>query len=561
MIQRSVLLPGVAGLFLLIVAAAMLVEYTGLQQTQKHFQTQQIPANMLADTRSGGVLTRLGLLNVAPNEENRYAITQPGELNLGTGVFPSRRQVGAHLYSTRPAPPEDLPSTTSVPARAIAEGLPIMSVSILERDLHDEQRGLYPNNMKKGRDWERRGFVSYFDGGRLEFGSGVGIRLHGGASRKTEKKSFRLMFRNEYGADRFPPGLLFDPAIDPLTSFVLDAEKKGAVHIVDSIAMDIAGMVGAIAVEARPVRFFLNGTDMGVYIAMEHISRRYLRAHYGHDNFTMVRTKGFEKVSGDGDDYWDFHMWVKVTDFTMKDLAERVDIENFARWVISQLLCLVVDHDQGPALRDDSAGSDGKWFFINWDMDASFGAAGRYGPRPWLEHYVRVYGLGTTRKTMLTKLHHDPEWQRYFLRLFVDILNHEFTPDRVSAVMDHYAAMVDRFDLGEPGRNVLSIVGRVLDHRPPVMRKWMQKHFQLTGPYRLTLHAPERLKLEIDGYTREGSYTGWYFPDMPVTVRPRGAVPGIDGWIVNGEHRDGPELRIPSLAREFVVEPVLSGSG
>lgn len=556
---RSVLLPGIAGLFLLVAGAALLVELTGLRDSRDQFQTRQVPADMLAGSRTGGVLSRLGLLNVVPNDGERFGPTHSGELDLGTGLFPRRRRVGAQLYSTEPVSTDQLPSTTSVPESAVADGLPIVSVSVLERDLHDEQRGLYPNNLKKGRDWERRAFVSYFNEGRLEFGSGVGLRLHGGSARHADKKSFRLMFRDEYGADRFPPGALFSPGIDPLTSFVLDAAKADATQILDPIALDVSRMVGAIAPETRPVRFFLNGRDMGVYIAMEHISRRYLRAHYGHDNFTMVRTKHFEKVSGNGEDYWDFHMWVKQTAFTMRDLAERVDIENFARWVISQLLCLTVDHDQGPALRNDSAGSDGRWFYINWDMDTTFGIGGRHGPRPWLSDDVRVFGLGTTRKTMLTRMHADPEWQAYFLRLFVDILNHEFTPERIDEVINRYASMVDRFSLGEPGRNVLTTVRKVLDHRPAVMRLWMQKHFPVEGPHRLTLQAPERLQLEIDGYAKEGSYTGWYFADMPVTIRPRGGTRRIEGWLVGGEQRQGAELEIPSLTRHLVIEPVFPG--
>jgi hypothetical protein len=452
-----------------------------------------------------------------------------------------------------------LPSISSVPEHAVADGLPILSISIPERDLHDKRRGLYRNILKKGRAWERQAFVSYFNDGVLKFSSGVGLRLHGGRSRHAERKSFRLMFRDEYGADRFPAGELFSPGIDPLTSFVLDAAKDDATQLVDPIALDIARMIGAIAPETAPVRFYLNGTYMGVYFAMEHISRRYLRAHYGHDNFTMVRIKHLETVSGRGDDYRRFAAWVKQTDFNMAELAQRVDLENFARWVISVLLCLTVDHDQGPVIRDDSPGSDGRWFYINWDMDTSFGVAGRWGPEPWEQDGVRVFGLGTTRKTMLTRMHkNDPEWRRYFLRLLVDILNHEMTPAKVQALNAHYESIVERFELGEPGRHVLSVVGKVLEHRPRVMRGWVLKHFDVEDARRLEVRVPEELELSIDGYPRRGPYVGWYFPDMPITIRPSSADSAIRGWLVDGEAREGPDLTLTGLMHDVVIEPLLA---
>lgn len=557
--KPSLLLPGIVCLFLLIVGAVLLVQVTDLHTARQEMQTRSVPSDMLAGTATGGALARLGLLNVVPNQGERYAPTQPGELDLGTGLFPSRRQVGLHLYSTTPVPGSELPSTTSVPDNEIAQGLPIMSVSVLERDLYDEQRGLYRNILEKGREWERQAFVSYFNDGGLVFGSAVGLRLHGGVSRHAEKKSFRLLFRDEYGTDRFPAGALFSAGIDPLTSFVLDAAKEDATQIVDPIALDVSRMVGAIAPETRPVRFFLNGMDMGVYVAMEHVSPRYMRAHYGHDDFTVVRTKLFEKVSGDGYDYWLFHQWTKGTTFTMEELSERVDIENFSRWLISSLLCLTMDHDQGPVVRNDRQGADGRWFFINWDMDTSFGVGGRWGERPWEVDDVPVFGLGTTRQTMLTRLHEDPEWRRYFPRLFTDVLNHELTPARVDALMKRYESIVQRFGLGEPGHRVLRIVRRVLEHRPEVMREWMRKKFQIAEPaHRFAVAAPDDLRLNIDGYPEHGAYTGWYFPGMKVTVDPGDDADRIQGWLVNGERHEGLSLQIDSVTDDLVAEPIVT---
>lgn len=359
----------------------------------------------------------------------------------------------------------------------------------------------------------------------------MGLRLHGGYARHLPRKSFRLLFRRDYGQPAFPTGALFSDSIEPVTSFVLDADNGDATQLIDPIALDVARMIGAVAPETRPVRLFLNGEAMGTYVAMEHVSRRYMRAHYGHDNSTIVRSQHFEKVSGEGYDYWLFHRWAKQNDFTMAELAQRVDIENFVRWVISTLLNLTVDHDQGPVVRYDSV-PGGRWFYINWDMDTSFGVGGRMGPRPWESDHVPAIGLGTTRQTMMLRLHKDPRWHAYFNRLFVDILNHEFKSTRVQDLLQQYDATVERFELGEPGRGVMAIVRKVLEHRPQVMRSWLRNTYGFAPAHKVTLSVPPDLELEIDGYAYRGPYVGWYFADMPVTVSVA-QTPKPMAWRVN----------------------------
>jgi len=521
-------------------------------------QTRAVPSGMLNNTATGRLFARLGLLYVVPNDGQRYKVSDRGKLDLGTGLFPRRRDVGLQLFSTTPVRNEQFPSSIVVPAADVARGLPLLSIVVLPRDLYDPKRGLFKNVLEKGRKWERPAFISYFENGKLLFASGAGLRLHGGLSRHAEKKSFRLLFRDEYGAVKFPAGLMFGPDIDPVTSFVLDGHLPDASNVIDPVALDVSRMVGAIAPESKLVRLYLNGVDMGVYAAMEHVSLRYMRAHYGHDRFTIVRTKLNEIAAGRGYDYWLFYLWVREGNFGLRELSTRIDVENFARWVISVMLCLTVDHDQGPAVRDDSKPDDGRWFYINWDMDTSFGVEGRKGERPWESDDVRVFGLGTLRKRLLTIAHQDPEWRRYFVNLFVNVLNHEFTRDRVAALLKRYDDLVDQFAMSDQDRRAMRIIRRVLEERPPVMRAWLTREYK-TGPaHRVTIDAPTGMKLEIDGYDHEGDYAGWYFAGTPLRIAPAkgdGQI-AVRGWRVNGKYFDNAELALPGVSVETVIEPV-----
>ena len=57
----------------------------------------------------------------------------------------------------------------------------------------------YANFMQKGREWERDAYMEFFNGGDVaEISQGVGIRIHGGYSRRNQQKSFNIYFRSDY---------------------------------------------------------------------------------------------------------------------------------------------------------------------------------------------------------------------------------------------------------------------------------------------------------------------------------------------------------------------------
>ena len=63
----------------------------------------------------------------------------------------------------------------------------------------DEDFGNLVNFMQSGRGWERPAHMEFFDGSSgASVSRGVGIRIHGGYSRRNQQKSFKIYFRDEY---------------------------------------------------------------------------------------------------------------------------------------------------------------------------------------------------------------------------------------------------------------------------------------------------------------------------------------------------------------------------
>ena len=195
--------------------------------------------------------------------------------------------------------PRDIPSSKNLEAIALQTGLPTLSIVIDPDDLLNRNTGLIANYSKRGRSWERPAYVSYFENGELRFATGAGLRVHGGSSRAALLKSFRLYFRELYGLQQIPPGVLFNGEGDPIRSIVvhndLRIKRKGKANeewrFMNPLAYDLAREIGSITPSTLPVQFYLNGVYQGLSFLTEHISSNYLKAHFGHDDFVFARTK------------------------------------------------------------------------------------------------------------------------------------------------------------------------------------------------------------------------------------------------------------------------------
>ncbi|MDV7390048.1 hypothetical protein RZS08_01790, partial [Arthrospira platensis SPKY1] len=75
----------------------------------------------------------------------------------------------------------------------------IIALTIPQDDLFGTH-GIYNQYHQRGIAWERKANMHYFEAdGELAFQTDVGLRIHGGNSRRFALKSFRLYFRNAYG--------------------------------------------------------------------------------------------------------------------------------------------------------------------------------------------------------------------------------------------------------------------------------------------------------------------------------------------------------------------------
>ena len=480
-------------------------------------------------------------------------------LTLGMFVDAGRLFPGLRIAVQRPG--GALPSTVVVPAIEVVDGAPLLSVYVDHADLHDPERGILANRRQAGRAWERRASMSYFDEGQLVFASGVGIRIHGGSDRlRPGKQSFRLYFRRQYGADQFRPGVLFDDTAEPLRHLVLDrdeqSEADGVWHFINPLSYDIARQIGGITVQTKPIRFFLNGEWQGVYVLSEHISDQFLESHFGHSDFLH-----------DVPDYQELSGWLGRQDpLTLARVAQEIDMSNLTRWLLSVLFLGTTDAMQGPGQFRDARDPEGRWFWINWDMDGSFSR--RYGEPPWeFDTFQDVLDrAGAPRRLrrrseprpelLTTLLAEDEAYREYFKRIFVEVMNHRLTQDFLTERFEYYRHIAHRY--GVEHLKYLDTLRDFLTYRPAELRRLAEEHLNTPPSVRFRIVAPRDVELRVNGTAVRSGFEGYYFPNMSVEVAvAESSRSRLSQWLVNGR----PVGREPVLRlraeEDVTIEPVL----
>jgi formylglycine-generating enzyme required for sulfatase activity len=453
--------------------------------------------------------------------------------------------------------PEAVPSSRAVPVSEVASGLPVLSLTLDEADLNDPAKGLLPNKREHGEEWEREGSMSYFEGGKLRFASGVGVRIHGGGSRITAPRpGFRVYFRRKYGPRELPPGILFSSAAQPVRRIVIhdDVRRDGKVdwHFANPLAYDIARAIGAIAPETKPVRFYLNGEYYGPFVVTERFDERFFAAHWGYDDILLSQ----EEMNS----LWE---WVRTTrPLTMANVSERVNIDNVTRWFIAVAFTATRDAYQGPGQFLDRTKASGGWFWVNWDMDQSFRDWNLDSYQYLLERVAegrRGRNPAEPRSVILSELiAGDPQYRDYLKRVVQKALNHQLTQAFLMERYEHYLTAAT--ELQVRNLNYLPRLRQFLERRRDFFRLTSEQWLNSPPSQRVVVAAPPNVNIALEGERVRSGYEGMYFPDIELTAEvAEEHRQGFTGWRVNGRDVPGATLKFKA-DRETRIEAVFNNN-
>lgn len=482
----------------------------------------------------------------------------PNDGDVGDVVAAAMHRFGAgSIFGSLP---EALPSTLMMPEDQLGGPFPVLSIAADHDYLYDPETGIMENMLRTGPEWERLASVSLWEEGELVVGRRVGLRIHGDSTRFRGDPSFRLLFRPMYGASSRDGGRLLGPETEPAAAVVVHVVRWRG-HYPNIFVFEIARRLGLPTVEFRPARVFLNGDPRGIYVLTERVMPDgWGRTHFGDDDFFMYVYKGETKPPSRAA-HDDLEQWAGSVDtLTLEEAAERIDVDNLTRHLLTVMFAFTTDWAQGAALldRDDS---DARWFWLHWDMDQSFDLRGAVDVEPWQQPFLPLITLNGTRdeleawgivtddrhdarhrrdlrRVLFRHLLRDADYRRYLVRTVTDVFNHELTASFLEELLRRYRdleaapGVYSRVDLGAYFRN-----------RPDFIRARLTDAFGLGPPIPVRIDAGST-DLLIDGYRETGAYAGRYYRGQTVTVAAADAAASPDAWIVNGERVAGDRIEV-----------------
>ncbi len=435
--------------------------------------------------------------------------------------------------------------------------LPILSLIIDPSDLWDTERGIYVNFDGRGSDWERPVDVTYVDQDR---GSGfhvpAGIRIHGGGSRSFDKKALRLYFRQEYGVSKlaYPLFASSDDANSNVQSFKRLVLHNGGQDgmsfnnmnwtlIRNQLVEKLAFQLDGYAAHSQATLLFINGDPWGIYQIRERIDSRFLMDHYGTEAVDFLDTPehAWDQTIVMGDrQHWD-HLLQFVESHDLADPANyayvksQVDITNLLDYHLLYIYAANVDWPFHNVQQFRPRVQGGRWHWLFWDSDRSFGArpVHPYSRVDWNSvEQLQTYNDNLTngRDVLLwRKLLENPAFLQRFLSRSADLLNTTLAPPSVSAQIDALAAEIEpdiayetiRWSRSTDWESNVQELRDFARLRPDFVRQHIVDNFDLDGTAQLFFDPPGSGSgyVAVNGsLVHELPWQGVYFQGVPIQL-------------------------------------------
>ncbi len=373
-----------------------------------------------------------------PQTANRY--TQPILMSRETAVIIIRaRAILANGDAT--------PVVTATYFIGVQSTLPLLSLVVDTEDLYNPETGIFANPTEHGREWERPAVISYIEPNRLapsqpiNWQAVVGLRINGASSRQAAKKSWRVYFRQAYGQNRleYP---LFDDQFSSFKRLIIhnggqDASNAFGTLLRPHLLSILADEMGLVTSQTQPVLLFVNGRSEGIYLIRNRMDEWFLADKYGIQILPEAEAAAqWDKLS----------QFVESHDLTDPDnyayITTQIDLDNLIDYYILQIYAANTDwiFTNVRNFKPDTQGGRFQWLI--WDMDWTFGLANQSGPdfnmMAWFETNDRP-GFAAN-SLLIRKLWQNETFQHRFLTRTDELLNTTLEGEKVAAQIDELAA-------------------------------------------------------------------------------------------------------------------------
>ena len=326
--------------------------------------------------------------------------------------------------------------------------LDVLSIQIDSIGLFSDENGIYVwgndplgNYNREGIDSERKSAIDFFNSdGDLLFSHNAGIRLGGNGSRNSTQKNLNVFFRGVYDQDFLEYDLFEESDLNKWKRLIF---RSGG-HRPDCLPKDefASELVKNLPVGHSKYRYastYLNGEYWGIHAVKERLNIHYLEEKYNlnRDSIAFLGNEG-DLLDGKPEDsiaYQELIDFVKTHDLNvpanLDSVLNQIDINNFSDYFISEIFLGNADWPNSNikfwrkrSLSNEvvNAGHDGKWRWLLFDLDGSFGGSCN-------DVYV-------TFNTLSWALRDDPDFEKYTVLFRNLIANNNFKTDFINRTCD-----------------------------------------------------------------------------------------------------------------------------
>lgn len=533
-----------AGLF--CAGGALLDQSPQQQSLRNRLQTQQVPSALLDSGILGSLLQRADYVDEVPNDSTLYAPTLDNDEEPDPLIFRRKSRIGDALYEAHTKPESTFPDSSLALDDLDVGNWAVVSVAV-DPDLLAQQLKDYTGKA------EERAEVSFYRAGTLEERLRVGLRLHGGNSRRPGRPhSYRLHLRERYGDSALPSGFVFGGDLDPIRTLIL--RRILNLRFCSSLGYDIFRALGVDAPKTESVLFYLNGERQGIIAMTEHLSPKQLPSRIGHDNFLVFRRRGSSTKAGEiARDK--LLMWALESEYhmTAKMASQYVDLDQFSRYILGIAFCHTHDWEQGAALLDlTSPGNTWRW--MPWDLDRSFRS------QQGQAAFDLILSSSTEKRESVpailfrSLIECDPSYRASFSQLATECLNHRLTSAFLEKRATYYVNLPTK--VGQRAKfDSFSVFFK--EQRLAIMQALSQR-FQQGAILTCRVERTEGIEtVLIDGYVHSLPYEGLYLAGQTMRVKANPSTrDDALRWKINGEPEAVGPLQIV-LTQDTVVTALL----
>lgn len=340
---------------------------------------------------------------------------------------------------------------------------PIVALSFKKSDFFNDTSGIY---VKYENGLEVPSNIELFESGAktAAFNQMVGIEIQGSASAQLPQKSLEIKASSAYSA---VPYKVF-PEL-PFTSYKRFVLRNGGQdwgvtlfrdELATSLALKISDLNGIIRTpdldmqDFRPSVVYFNGEYWGIHGIRERMNKFYAEQHYNlkSADYDMIENWGGEVKNGDSIAFTTFYR-----SLTNRNLADNTAFEQFKteldvpNFLDYNAFNVFIDNTDWPSnnIRCFRIKAGGKWRFISYDHDFSFGLFQLNGS--WNSGEARQNSLArlfnatdnswpnALNATLLfRKCMENGNFRRDFINRMADMMNTLFKPSRISQKINEF---------------------------------------------------------------------------------------------------------------------------